>query len=56
MTIFFHNYYRLKHGFKKGKETYNGSFHCGVTSYVLGNLLKKRRNKSENVSTRIRVW
>jgi hypothetical protein len=37
----FHNYYRLKHGFKKGKETYNGSFHCGVTSYVLGNLLKK---------------
>lgn len=37
----FHNYYRLKYGFKKGEDTYNGSYHCGVTSFVLGNLLKK---------------
>tara|TARA_B100001248_G_C27378866_1_gene455841 strand:+ start:404 stop:985 length:582 start_codon:yes stop_codon:yes gene_type:complete len=36
----FHNYYRLKKGFPKGNRTYNGSYHCGVTSFVLGNLLK----------------
>jgi len=38
----FHNYHRLKYGFKKGEETYNGSYHCGVTSFVLGNLLKQK--------------
>lgn len=37
----FHNYHRLQSGISKGIKTYNGSYNCGVTSYVLGNLLKK---------------
>tara|TARA_Y100000589_G_C26904791_1_gene527796 strand:- start:10 stop:576 length:567 start_codon:yes stop_codon:yes gene_type:complete len=37
----FHNYYRLKKNIKKGKSTYCGLLQCGITSFILGNILKK---------------
>jgi hypothetical protein len=36
----FHNLYRLKHK-EKGPETYTGKFQCGVSCFILGNILKK---------------
>ena len=36
----FHNYFRLK-TFPKSKFTYCGEFKCGVTCFILGNLLKQ---------------
>lgn len=35
----FHNSSRLKI-LKKGPETYNGKYNCGITSFILGNILK----------------
>jgi len=36
----FHNYYRMKK-IPKGTFTYNGENNCGITSFILGNILKK---------------
>ena len=36
----FHNYFRLK-TLPKGETTYCGEFKCGVTCFILGNLLKQ---------------
>ena len=36
----FHNYYRLKK-LPKGPITYNGEYNCGITCFILGNILKK---------------
>ena len=36
----FHNYYRLKK-LPKSSFTYNGENNCGITSFILGNILKK---------------
>jgi hypothetical protein len=38
--LLFHNYYRLKR-LNKGANTYNGEYNCGVTSFILGNMLNK---------------
>ena len=36
----YHNQLRLKY-IPKGKNTYEGNLCCGVTTFVLGNILKK---------------
>jgi hypothetical protein len=38
--LIFHNYYRLKK-ISKSDKTYNGEYNCGITSFILGNFLKK---------------
>jgi hypothetical protein len=37
----FHNHIRLKK-IQKGKHTYDGKYNCGVTSFILGNILKEK--------------
>ena len=39
----FHNYHRLKYKIPKGYRTYDGKLNCGVTTFVLGNILKKKQ-------------
>ena len=36
----FHNYYRIQK-IKKGPKTYCGQLNCGITTFILGNILKK---------------
>lgn len=38
--LLFHNHHRLKK-IPKSYKTYDGNFNCGITCFILGNILKK---------------